>query len=71
MKIQRNWREFECVYKNKKSSSRFATPTRLLGYLERFKGHMCLVYSVVLLTDCIRPLTVERIRYFGEFWGFL
>ena len=36
--------------------------SRLPDYLERFKRRVCLVHSVVLPTDWIRPLTVERDR---------
>ena len=46
----------------KNASSRFATPSGLLGYLERFMRRVCIVHSVVLPTDWIRPLTVERAR---------
>ena len=44
------------------SSSRFATPSGLPGYLERFKRRVCLVHCVALPTDWLRPLTVERAR---------
>ena len=49
----------QCENKIKMSSSRFANPSELPGYLKYFKRPVvCLVHSVV---DC--PLTVERSRW--------
>ena len=52
------------------SSSRFAIPSGLPGYLELFKLRVCLVHFVVLPTDWIRPLTVERARRGFDDWCY-